>query len=162
MIVVQDELILNHQGGMTIFAESDTMISGTFSNLSGANQTLIYNTVSGFSLLETIRGDSFWPPTILITIGSLQKPTIWQQLHRANSSAVERITTQLTGNPGRHQSYNLGERIVDSNGLVSLDINSLQITELNTSIQSIPQDSDWIVNDYFGSNVESLPTVTNY
>lgn len=152
MIMVQDELILNHQGGMTIFAESDTMISGTFSNLSGANQTLIYNTVSGFSLLgnnwpgeihsgATYYSDYYW---FIAETDSFGK-----QLHRANSSAVERITTQLTGNPGQIISpTNLGERIVfDSNGLVSLDINSLQITELNTSIQSIPQDSDWIVND---------------
>ena len=37
--------------------------------------------------------------------------------------------------------------MLDSNGLVSLDTDSLQITELNTSIQSIPQDSDWIASN---------------
>ena len=152
MIMVQDELILNHQGGMTIFAESDTMIGGTFSNLSNANQNLIYNTANGFSLL----GDT-WPGEIHsdVTYHSdyywfvAETDSFGKQLHRANSSAVERITTQLTGNPGQIISpTNIGESIVfDSNGLVSLDINSLQITELNTSIQSIPQDSDWIVND---------------
>ena len=152
MIIVQNELILNHQGGMTIFAESDTMIGGTFSNLSNANQNLIYNTANGFSLL----GDT-WPGEIHsdVTYHSdyywfvAETDSFGKQLHRANSSAVERITTQLTGNPGQIISpTNIGESIVfDSNGLVSLDINSLQITELNTSIQSIPQDSDWIVND---------------
>jgi len=152
MIMVQNELILNHQGGITIFAESDTMIGGTFSNLSKANQNLIYNTANGFSLL----GDT-WPGEIHsdVTYHSdyywfvAETDSFGKQLHRANSSSVERITTQLTGNPGQIISpTNIGESIVfDSNGLVSLDINSLQITELNTSIQSIPQDSDWIVND---------------
>ena len=152
MIMVQNELILNHQGGITIFAESDTMIGGTFSNLSKANQNLIYNTANGFSLL----GDT-WPGEIHsdVTYHSdyywfvAETDSFGKQLHRANSSSVERITTQLTGNPGQIISpTNIGESIVfDSNGLVSLDINSLQITELNNSIQSIPQDSDWIVND---------------
>ena len=35
----------------------------------------------------------------------------------------------------------------DSNGLVSLDTNSLQVSELNTSIQSIPQDSEWVASN---------------
>jgi len=152
MITVQGELILKHQGGMVIFSESDTMIGGTFSNLSSANQNLIYNTANGFSILgndwpgeihsdATYHSDYYW---FIAETDSFGK-----QLHRANSSAVERITTQLTGNPGQIISpTNLGESIVfDSNGLFSLDTNSLLITELNTSIQSIPQDSDWIVNE---------------
>ena len=152
MITVQGELILKHQGGMVIFSESDTMIGGTFSNLSSANQNLIYNTANGFSILgndwpgeihsdATYHSDYYW---FIAETDSFGK-----QLHRANSSAVERITTQLTGNPGQIISpTNLGESIVfDSNGLFSLDTNSLLISELNTSIQSIPQDSDWIVNE---------------
>ena len=152
MITVQGELILKHQGGMVIFSESDTMIGGTFSNLSSANQNLIYNTANGFSILgndwpgeihsdATYHSDYYW---FIAETDSFGK-----QLHRANSSAVERITTQLTGNPGQIISpTNLGESIVfDSNGLFSLDTNSLLISELNTSIQSIPQDSDWIVSE---------------
>ena len=152
MITVQGELILKHQGGMVIFSESDTMIGGTFSNLSSANQNLIYNTVNGFSILG-----NDWPGEIHsdVTYHSdyywfiAETDSFGKQLHRANSSAVERITTQLTGSPGQIISpTNLGESIVfDSNGLFSLDTNSLLISELNTSIQSIPQDSDWIVNE---------------
>jgi len=137
---------------MTIFSESDTMISGIFSNLTSANNTLIYNTANGFSLL----GDN-WPGEIHsdATYNSdyywfiAETDSFGKQLHRANSSAVERITTQLTGSPGQIISpTNLGESIVfDSNGLFSLDTNSLLISELNTSIQSIPQDSDWIVSE---------------
>ena len=152
MIVIQDELILKHQFGIVIFSESDTMIGGTFSNLSSANQNLIYNTANGFSILG-----NDWPGEIHsdVTYHSdyywfiAETDSFGKQLHRANSSAVERITTQLTGNPGQIISpTNLGESIVfDSNGLFSLDTNSLLISELNTSIQSIPQDSDWIVSE---------------
>ena len=152
MILVQDELILNHQVGMTVFSESDTLISGIFSNLTSANDALIYNTVSGFSLLGNnwpgeIHSDAAYYSDYYWFIA--ETDSFGKQLHRANSSAVERITTQLGGNPGQIISpTNLGESIVfDSNGLVSLDTDSLQISELNTSIQSIPQDSDWIVSN---------------
>ena len=89
------------------------------------------------------------PPTILLLLVIAETDSFGKQLHRANSSAMERITTQLTGTPGQIISpTNLGESIVfDSDGLISININSLQITELNTSIQSIPQDSVWIVNE---------------
>jgi len=148
---IQDELILNHQTGMTIFSESDTIFSGTYSNLTNANQTLIYNTADSISLLG-----NFWPGEIH-SHATYYSEYYWfiattdafgLQLHRANSSAIERVTTQLTGTPGQIISPTaLGENIVfDSDGLVSFSTNSLQIVELNSSIQSIPQDSDWIVN----------------
>ena len=152
IITIQDELVLNHQTGMTIFSQSDTIIDGAFSNLTSANNTLIYNTANGFSLLGNnwpgeIHSDATYYSEYYWFIA--ETDSFGKQLHRANSSAVERITTQLSGIPGQIISpTNIENSIVfDSNGLVSLDTNSLQITELNTSIQSIPQDSDWIVSN---------------
>ena len=151
ILKLQEELILSHQNGLLIFSDSDTMIGGAFSNLTSANQTLIYNTGTGISLLgNTLQGeihsdaafysDYYWFIATTDNYG--------QQLHRASALGIERMTSQLTNEPGQIISPTiLGENLVfDSEGLMSFNTSSLQLSELNSSIQTIAQDSDWITD----------------
>ena len=149
LIILGEEIVLRHQNGMIFFADSDVFFQGTFTNLTVANQNLIYNTANGIflegSLLSgeihssaTYHQGYYWFIATSDTFGP--------QLHRANSFGLERMTDSLQNMPGQiiSPTVSSGNVLFDSSGLFAFNTSSLTLSHLNTSITNIPQNSDWI------------------
>ena len=152
MLVIGGELYLSYQSGMITFAESDIFQQGTISNLTSANEKIIYNTGGSIYL-----DGNFWNGEIH-SFATYSDGYYWfiatsdgfgAQLHRANDLGMERMTDNLANSAGQIISPTaIGESIVfDSNGLFAFDISSSTASELNSSISNIPQDSDFIVHE---------------
>ena len=150
MMVIESELILQHVDGITIFGESETQISGTFSNLTSANGVLIYNTFSGLNINGTILNAEinsaaeyhdgyYW----FIATSDSDGP----QLHRANSISIEKMTSSLSTLAGQNLKPTIiGNNLVfDSGGLFSYNTSTHILTEMNTSILSVGSDDSWII-----------------
>ena len=150
MMVIESELILQHVDGITIFGESETQISGTFSNLTSANGVLIYNTFSGLKINGTILNAEinsaaeyhdgyYW----FIATSDSDGP----QLHRANSISIEKMTSSLSTLAGQNLKPTIiGNNLVfDSGGLFSYNTSTHILTEMNTSILSVGSDDSWII-----------------
>ncbi len=150
MLVIGDELHLSHHGGMITFAESDIFQQGTISNLTSANQKIIYNTGASIYL-----DSNLWSGEIHSS-ATYSDGYYWfiatsdgfgAQLHRANELGMDRMTDNLANLPGQiiKPTAIAGNIVFDSNGLFAFDISSSTLSELNSSISNIPQDSDFIV-----------------
>ena len=150
VMIIESELILQHVDGITIFGESETQISGTFSNLTSANGVLIYNTFSGLNINGTILNAEinsaaeyhdgyYW----FIATSDSDGP----QLHRANSISIEKMTSSLSTLAGQNLKPTIiGNNLVfDSGGLFSYNTSTHILTEMNTSILSVGSDDSWII-----------------
>lgn len=164
LLEVGDDLVLHHQNGIIIFSESETLISGTYSNLTSVNQILIYNSVLGISLDGNILNGEIHSDAAFIDgyywfIAS--SDSNGPQLHRANAAGLERMTTQLQSMPGQIINPTiLGENLLfDSDGLYAFNMSSLSLSELNSTIQNIAQDSDWIIHNHTLWFTCGIPTV---
>ena len=164
LVSLGEDLILNYQGGILIFSDSETLISGTYSNMTTANQILIYNTISniylGGSILDgEIHSDATFHEGYYWFIAS--SDSNGPQLHRANSAGLERMTTGLHSLSGQTISPTiLGDNVVfDSDGLYSFNTSSLILSEMNSTIQNIAQDADWVVHNGLLWFTCGIPTI---
>ena len=118
-----------------LFGESDSQIQGTYSNLTTANDVLIYSTGASISLNGTILNaelnsevvffdDYYW----FIATSDGDGP----QLHRSDSSTLEKMTTTLHTTAGQNVNPTVvGNSIVfDSNGLFSFNTASMILSEM--------------------------------
>ena len=149
IVILGEEIVLCYQNGMIFFSDSDVFFQGTFTNLTVANQNLIYNTANGIFLEGSLlSGEIHSPATYhqgyywFIATSDIFGP----QLHRANSFGLERMTDSLQNTPGQIISPTIssGNVLFDSGGLFAFNTSSLILSQLNTSITNIPQNSDWI------------------
>tara|TARA_B110001452_G_scaffold224729_1_gene198419 strand:+ start:2248 stop:3942 length:1695 start_codon:yes stop_codon:yes gene_type:complete len=142
LIKVGLELVLTYDEGFLIIGESDTLITGVFTNTTSVNGALLYNTPVGISVDgQMVNGDIhssalyhdgyYW----FIATSDGNGP----QLHRWNNIGLERMSNDLQGVPGQSIPPTLvGEHILfDSNGLYSFNTTSLSISELNSTIQDV-------------------------
>ena len=147
-----DELILNHQGGIAIFAESEMMISGDYDNISSVNGILIYNTQDNISIdgnihygelnsLAVFVNGHYW----FIATSDIFGP----QLHRSNGQNLEQITNHLQSDTGLHiPPVVVGDRILfNSGGLFSYDPVNSSLSELNSSLQNVGEGVDAVNHD---------------
>lgn len=146
----QETLVLQYSSGLMFFNDSETYVPGTYSNLTSANQILIYNTNQGISLGGSllngeINSDATFHDGYYWFIATSDSDGA--QLHRANSQVVEKMTTNLVANAGQKISPTiLGSNLVfDSGGLFAYNTSSLTLDELNSSIQNIGTGSDWLI-----------------
>ena len=142
LIELEDRLVLQYGNGLMLFGESDSQIQGTYSNLTTANDVLIYSTGASISLNGTILNaelnsevvffdDYYW----FIATSDGDGP----QLHRSDSSTLEKMTTTLHTTAGQNVNPTVvGNSIVfDSNGLFSFNTASMILSEMNTSITNV-------------------------
>ena len=164
LIKTGEELVLTYDDGMIIIGESDTIISGVFTNTSSVNGVLLYNTPLGISVDgNTLAGEIhstavyhngyYW----FIATSDNNGP----QLHRWNNLELEIMSTELQGTPGQMiKPTMVGESILfDSNGLYSFNTTSLSISNLNSTIQDAGVSTGGILHDgnlWFGCGIPSL------
>ena len=162
LIVVNGELVLQYGNGLMFFADSDSQIPGTYTNLTTANDVLIYNTgmtinLNGTTLNAELNSDvvflngDYW----FFATSDNDGP----QLHRFDSQAIEKMTTNLQFPSVQSISPTIvGNNIVfDSDGLYSFNTTSLVLIEMNSSIVNLNQ--NYIVKDnklFFQCGIPSL------
>ena len=162
IIGVSDDLVLLYGNGLMRFGHNDTQIAGTYSSLATANDVLIYSTGASINLNGTILGAELNSDVVFhngnywfIATSDSDGP----QLHRFDSSILEKMTTNLQSTAGQIVSPTVvGNSILfDSDGLVSFNTTSLILSEMNTSIVNL--NSQYIVKEdmlYFQCGIPSL------
>lgn len=152
MIKVGEELVLSYQNGMAIFSQSETWISGTFSNITSTNEVLIFNTDSGISIDGNImngeiHSDAIYYEEYYWFMASSDGNGV--QLHRGDSSGIERMTSSLLGVSAQLISPTIigGNIVFDSDGLYSFDPDLSTLTELNSSLQNVGQSTGGVIHD---------------
>ena len=136
------ELVLSYGDGMLILGESETFISGSFTNITAVNGILLYNTPVGISIGgTTVSGEihssavyhlgHYW----FIATSDSNGP----QLHRWNNVNLEQMSVGLQGTPGQAIPPTIvgGNILFDSNGLFSFNTTSSSISELNSTLQDV-------------------------
>ena len=152
MIAVGGDLILQHGNGLAIFGDSYSYTSGSFSNLTSANEALIYNSLDKLNLNGTlldaeINSDAVYHDGHYWFIATTDNDG--PQLHRSDSQSIEKMTTNLHPLTGQIISPTIiGDNIVfDSQGVYSYDTVNLTLTEMNSSIQNIGSSTNWILSN---------------
>ena len=142
LIKVGLELVLTYGEGMLIIGESETFISGVFTNVTSVNDALIYNTPVGISVDSNMVNGEIHSSAVyhegyywFIATSDGNGP----QLHRWNNIGLERMSNNLQGTPGQYIPPTLVDEhiLFDSNGLYSFNTTSLSTSELNSTIQDV-------------------------
>ena len=152
IVILQDEIVLGHQGGIIYFSDSDVILQGTFSNLTVANDNLIYNTDNGIFLEGNLlngelHSSACYHQGYYYFIATTDN--YGAQMHRANSFGIVRLTDDLQYLPGQiiEPTVVSNNIVFDSETVMALNTSSMVISQLNTSISDIPQTSNNILHD---------------
>ena len=139
-----DELVLTYSDGLAIFGESESFISGVYSNTTAANGVLLYNTPTGISLGGNIvPGDINSESTYLS--GShwfiATTDTSGPQLHSWDGMDLVKMSSNLQSGSGQFiPPIVIGDSIVfDSGELVAFNTSTSTMIELNSSLQNVGQ-----------------------
>ena len=162
LISVGENLVLQYSNGLMWFGESISHLTGTFSNITSANDIAIYNSGSNINLNGTVMSGELNSDAVyfegyywFIATSDNDGP----QLHRSDSQTLEKMTTNLHHSSGQIISPTvIGESIVfDSLGLQSFSLTTMSLSEMNASLANI--NSNYIVvNDklFFQCGIPSL------
>ena len=138
------ELVLTYTDGLAIFGESESFISGVYSNTTSSNGILLYNTPTGISIAGNIASGeinsqaayhfgSHW----FIATTDASGP----QLHSWDGINLVKMSSNLQSDSGQTIPPTvIGNSIVfDSGGLVAFNTLTSTLIELNSSLQSVGQ-----------------------
>ena len=150
--IANEELVILTENAILIKGDSETIISGSFSNLTTANDELIFNTANSIS----VGGDAF--------SGEIHSNALFHQdyywfiattdgngpeLHRSMGNSLERLTDSIGNSAAANIEMTLlGDNILfDSIDLVSFNTSSLTLSIVNSSIQNPGTYSNSVVHE---------------
>ena len=154
LIATENELALLTKDGLSILSQSDTFVSGVYSNISYANQTFIYNSENGIKIGSEIYSGEINSPAIyndeqywfMATTDSYGP-----QIHRLTNGLLQRLTDNIFN----YEDWNFGltwfdDKLIFANSsLYSFDIQNLVLTHLNSSITNPALHSNVIEYDEY-------------
>jgi hypothetical protein len=152
ILALGSELVLSYGDGMLIHGESETFISGSFTNTTAVNGILLYNTPTGISVGGTTVSGEIHSSAIyhdgyywFIATTDSNGP----QLHRWNNVNLEQMSIGLLGVPGQSIGLTVvGDNILfDSDGLYSFNTTSASISELNSTLQNVGFTTGGVLHD---------------